>query len=425
MMEFFAEDVAAFSTNYVYEAYLEMSTYILEMQEMLEDERYILTEADEKGAVAKTKSLVSKKSLLGRLKEFIKKIIAMFQNNAHRLYRLYNKWLERAKQNLDNVNFQKLQVTMYSGYMEAEKKLDSAKSMVFRVDSYNFEKFQSASMDEFMKKPEISKYCDKTGSLANGCKNFFRYGKVSPNLSKVKMTGDTLKMAVAQAIDYCLNFQQTTKALKSLSANFELCMSTAENIVNKKAANEAKQEPVKSATGTQESVCLSLLEGYVIDFESCGLYDNIDISSDIIVEAEEKANTAPQVETGDTKNPADGGKAGEGNQKEKTNMETINDMSGTDAKTLMFLCRYLQTVYSSALTVAEERYNLYIKICKYVLKNTKFKYDDGLETGDLVDKDKAEKAQKESNTVRGKVTNAVKSTAKGAAANIKSKFTKK
>ena len=143
------------------------------------------------------------------------------------------------------------------------------------------------------------------------------------------------------------------------------------------------------------------------------------------VEAEEKASTAPQVETGDTKNPADGGKAGEGNQREKTNMETINDMSGTDAKTLMFLCRYLQTVYSSALTVAEERYNLYIKICKYALKNTKFKYDDGLETGDLVDKDKAEKAQKESNTVRGKVTNAVKSTAKGAAANIKSKFTKK
>ena len=91
----------------------------------------------------------------------------------------------------------------------------------------------------------------------------------------------------------------------------------------------------------------------------------------------------------------------------------------------MFLCRYLQTVYSSALTVAEERYNLYIKICKYALKNTKFKYDDGLETGDLVNKDKAEKAQKESNTVRGKVANAVKSTAKGAAANIKSKFTKK
>ena len=52
-MEFFAEDVAAISTNYVYEAYLEMSTYILEMQEMLEDERYILTEANEKEAVAK------------------------------------------------------------------------------------------------------------------------------------------------------------------------------------------------------------------------------------------------------------------------------------------------------------------------------------------------------------------------------------
>ena len=105
-MEFFAEDVAVFSTNYVYEAYLEMSTYILEMQEMLEDERYILTEAKDKEAVAKTKSLVSRKSLLGRLKEFIKKIVAMFQNNAHRLYRLYNKWLERAKQNLDNINFQ-------------------------------------------------------------------------------------------------------------------------------------------------------------------------------------------------------------------------------------------------------------------------------------------------------------------------------
>ena len=415
-MEFFAEDVAAFSTNYVYEAYLEMSTYILEMQEMLEDERYILTEAKDKEAAVKTKSLVSRKSLLGRLKEFIKKIIAMFQNNAHRLYRLYNKWLERAKQNLDNVNFQKLQVTMYSGYMEAEKKLDSAKSMVFRVDSYNFEKLQSASMDEFMKRPEVAKYCDKTGSLANGCKNFFRYGKVDPTLSKVKMTGDTLKMTVARAIDYCLNFQKTTGALKGLSANFELCMSTAENIVNKKSANEAKQEPVQSATGTQESVCLSLLEGYVIDFESCSLYDNIDISSDIIVEAEEKASTAPQVETGETKNPADGGKAGEGNPKEKDNMETINDMSGTDAKTLMFLCRYLQTVYSSALTVAEERYNLYIKICKYALKNSKFKYDDGLETGDLVDKDKAEKAQKET-TLKGKVSSKMD--------DIKSKFTKK
>ena len=59
---------------------------------------------------------------------------------------------------------------------------------------------------------------------------------------------------------------------------------------------------------------------------------------------------------------------------EQENEETVNSLDQAQTQTLTFLCKYLQIVFASALTVAEERYSTYIKLIRYALSKSKFKY---------------------------------------------------
>ena len=94
----------------LYEALLDMESITEEMLECMDLEMEILEEASAKDAAAKlkTKSLVSNKSLLGRLMAFIKRIIAAAKGASAKFYKLYNKWLQKAKENIDSVNFENL-----------------------------------------------------------------------------------------------------------------------------------------------------------------------------------------------------------------------------------------------------------------------------------------------------------------------------
>lgn len=387
----------------LYEALLDMESITEEMLECMDLEMEILEEASGKDIAAKlkTKSLVSNKSLLGRLMAFIKRIIAAAKGASAKFYKLYNKWLQKVKQNIDSVNFQNLAITLDKNYIISEDKIKSARNFILKVDKFTLDKLACKTMDEFIKKPQLNKYVDANGSLAGGCKNYFRYGSAKPRLTNVKITGQQLKEVISGCIAYCLDYETTLNSLNGLSINIQNIMKTAESVAKR---NEKINSSMNNNNTTQESF-FSELEETFINLEAYSPFSINKNWNDILIEAELNANQnnnrtntqqdtgKPNVTTGDDEakkaNPS-----GTYKTQEQENDETVNSLDQAQTQTLTFLCKYLQIVFASALTVAEERYSIYIKLIRYALSKSKFKYETfATQKGeeDIIDKDQNKK----------------------------------
>lgn len=387
----------------LYEALLDMESITEEMLECMDLEMEILEEASGKDIAAKlkTKSLVSNKSLLGRLMAFIKRIIAAAKGASAKFYKLYNKWLQKVKQNIDSVNFQNLAITLDKNYIISEDKIKSARNFILKVDKFTLDKLACKTMDEFIKKPQLNKYVDANGSLAGGCKNYFRYGSAKPRLTNVKITGQQLKEVISGCIAYCLDYETTLNSLNGLSINIQNIMKTAESVAKR---NEKINSSMNNNNTTQESF-FSELEETFINLEAYLPFSINKNWNDILIEAELNANQnnnrtntqqdtgKPNVTTGDDEakkaNPS-----GTYKTQEQENDETVNSLDQAQTQTLTFLCKYLQIVFASALTVAEERYSIYIKLIRYALSKSKFKYETfATQKGeeDIIDKDQNKK----------------------------------
>ena len=394
----------------LYEALLDMESITEEMLECMDLEMEILEEASAKDAAAKlkTKSLVSNKSLLGRLMAFIKRIIAAAKGASAKFYKLYNKWLQKAKENIDSVNFENLAVTLDKNYIASEDKIKSARNFILKVDKFTLDKLACKTMDEFIKKPQLNKYVDANGSLAGGCKNYFRYGSAKPRLTNVKITGQQLKEVITGCIAYCLDYETTLNSLNGLSINVQNIMKTAESVANRneKINNSMNNNNNNNNTnGTTQESFFSELEETFINLEAYSPFSINKNWNDILIEAELNANQnnnqnntqqdtgKPNVTTGDDEakkaNPS-----GTYKTQEQENEETVNSLDQAQTQTLTFLCKYLQIVFASALTVAEERYSTYIKLIRYALSKSKFKYEtNATQKGeqDIIDKDQNKK----------------------------------
>lgn len=396
-------------TEVMYESLLSLTDIHEDLYNRMYEEKEILTEANEDASQqpkAKMKSLVSSKSLLGRLRDFIKKVWEAFKGNSAKFHKLYNRWLTKIKANIDTVNFNNLSVTLDENYMGSEEKIKAARNHIIKVNAVEMDKIKAQTMDEFTKTPMVAKYIDENGSLAGGMKNLFRYGSAKPNLRNKKYTGDALKQIAQQAIDFCLSYETVVSSLNNLSTNIQNVMKSAESIANREE---------------------STTESYFVIDESIKKFNNLNIHNcpkismvDILREAEENndknASTAPKMSTGEVKD--DNGQPGDVKTNDEENNEAVNNMNKSQAKTLTFVCQYMQILFASALTVSEERYNLYIKMLKYAFGKSKFKYEtDATRNGeqDIVDKD-ANNATDDRKNVRGKVQQAKD--------NIKNKFTR-
>ena len=258
-------------------------------------------------------------------------------------------------------------------------------------------------MDEFIKKPQLNKYVDANGSLAGGCKNYFRYGSAKPRLTNVKITGQQLKEVITGCIAYCLDYETTLNSLNGLSINVQNIMKTAESVANR---NEKINSSMNNNTnGTTQESFFSELEETFINLEAYSPFSINKNWNDILIEAELNANQnnnqnntqqdtgKPNVTTGDDEakkaNPS-----GTYKTQEQENEETVNSLDQAQTQTLTFLCKYLQIVFASALTVAEERYSTYIKLIRYALSKSKFKYEtNATQKGeqDIIDKDQNKK----------------------------------
>lgn len=349
----------------------------------------------------------SRINVINIIQKYFDKVIEMFQIFINKYGRKHSRFLANVEKQYNNVNYYKTYISVDKYYMSAESELKKVRSNPFfrSLTNPNFlndanlsnllskDKDGVLSMDDFLNSNICSKYVSKSGSLAEGIKNVFRYGNVDHEQQLVKMSGGELEQICHQCVAYCKGYKSLIRDLKAMKSVASRAMSVMED----------KLETM------QESMTIydySLLEETIFantDLNYCTWVTELAGPNDPNKQRQQqeqrqeaKENT-PHIGTDNQQDP---NKSEKEMRKERTMQDKQNVQQTAQSaeeernkgrmQLLKFCAQALQIYVSAALTVAEERYLNYIKVLAHVFKGANMFADEGKDGKDMISRTKKE-----------------------------------
>lgn len=336
--------------------------------------------------------------MLNKVRQFIKGVFEKFINTVNKLLVENTKWLDNKMRNIDKIDFTKLKVGLDPNYIKAEDLVVQAiNDPMFKTltnpnisdEQYIKSRFnidinaEDFSVETFVKSSVFKNYVDQEGSLSNGCKNRFRYGSPVYGASKNSAySGDALKDLVNHGYQYCINYGELAKKIKSLVSFTDKSLTTIsrkinaedklssqrDNINNVQNGSKSSSQPINSS-GTVGPIPTKESYFYIED----ALFENTILGEISGVEKIlENVELGDEVGKGGSKPGQDKPKQANsdnnvsGNRQDKREMKSVvKNSTGNVLKLLKYVTQSLQIFITAALTVAEERYFQYLKIIKY------------------------------------------------------------
>lgn len=310
-----------------------------------------------------------KRGKYGRLKiinsiiHTLKKILDMFRAKASDMMGRSNNFLN--KLDVNRLNYSKIELNLDIYYFKSQELISNfTNSNIFRnltnKNSYNpdwikrtfgVEQGESITMEKIIKHPMFKDFVADSGSLSEGCKSYFRFGLPKYEQRTKQLSISQIKYVVDKAHSYCKRYT---------------------NIVNDLSnANKRVQDTLKSLERT--SSVNESVEWY--EDESLSCFNTLLFEND--------------VEKNTMKN--------EGNPNLKEGVPK-NDNS-IETQFIKNSSQILQVMLTSAMTIAEERFNTYMNILKYCSTKSYGKS----EAGDVIDSSKRSKTgeyDKETGTIK-------------------------
>lgn len=395
-------------SNYLLESVLsmiEMENLILEAY-LSEDELFdVALEAD----MVTRNQKRSRINMINIIQKYFDKVIEMFQNFVTKYGMKHSRFLKKVESQYGNVNYYKTFISVDTNYMAAEAELRKMRTNPFfrTLTNPNFlndtnlanllskDKDGVLSMDDFLNSSICSKYVSRSGSLAEGIKNVFRYGNVDHEQKLVKVSGGDLEQICHQCVDYCKGYKSLVRDLKSMKSVASRAMSIMEDKL------ETMQESVlpsdyslleeTSFANTDLNYC-----SWVMELTGPTHEDPAKARQQQQQREEAKANN-PRVETQTQQDPnkTENQMRRERTQQDKQNVQQTAQTAEEERnkgrmQLLKFCAQALQIYVSSALTVAEERYLNYIKVLSHVFKGANMFADEGKDGKDMVSRTKKE-----------------------------------
>lgn len=368
-----------------YEIMDESSVYMDGFIDMYNIEHQMFTSVMEAGNDASPKVDLKvgkgKGHFITKIVQAFHRILQLFMTNSKKLRKKYRKWVVEASKHIDSVDFSKLQVNVDPAYIEGEKTLHAIsstpaikrltdKGMYTEANRKRFFRSRTGAdmtnMETFLRTDIFKELMGPSGSLGEGSKSYFRYGDASITKQKPKTyTGEPLRQVVRKCADYCIGYDKLTDDLNRVK---NLCANTIKAVADR---NEALSESY-----------IYLEESFIKDTELTLLYPMLEAEAN----SDEKSSK-PEVETGgnsSNNNTTSNTQQNKQQDRDTASMKSnVASSSKDELKFIKFSAQALQTILTSALTVAEERYVTYIKILRYALKD-KYKFesiknDDGSE----------------------------------------------
>lgn len=307
---------------------------------------------------------------LTKIVQAFHRIMQLFMTNAKKLRKKYNGWLVKASKQLDSIDYSKLQVNIDLNYMSAESNLrDITRNQSIRrltdrglYTEAGRKRFRSSTptrdmtnFETFLRTDIFRNMIDSSGSLGEGAKSFFRYGRADIKTQKPKaITGDKLRTVVQQCSNYCLRYDKLTEDLKKVK---ELAAKTIEEVAQR---NQTVSESY-----------IYLEESFIKDTELTLLFPMLEAEMD--KKDDHDKSPKPNVETGSNTNSNNSNSQKPNQPKEDVGTEKMKNnvasSSKEELKFIKFSAQALQIILTSALTIAEERYVTYIKILRYAVRD--------------------------------------------------------
>lgn len=397
------------STDYINYDPDYLKVYLYEYLIMLESDKDIVEEAFGKGVKTFVNNqrdeinkkfvkgtLVTKKSIVGYFLQLIQKIIGLFKDKMNKFYKHYNSWLTKASQHINDVNFDNLTIKADRIYIfgnQADKaflsKMSNRDPMSY-ADKLN--NFKGTLNQDYLKVTGLSKYVDDNGSLAGGLKNCMRYqGKVKGGVPET-FSGTDLRKVTELAIDYCLKYEERLKYVQAYSNRVKSKLKALESRITQEGFIDT--DSYYSLIGecyidSEGNVNIqdTLLEADMYsksDTSSGNKADTPKSSTSSTSSSSKSSSAAPKVEVGASSTDGKGDGTRSETLKGKDTDETFENIDTQSAKILRAEATFQQILIGAFLTVSEERYNTYIKICKYVFSKSNYKFKEAdIERTDL------------------------------------------
>lgn len=406
---------------YLTEALLNSQTTFNNIMETLMNEEEFMEVSLEADMVGGNKTTVGSKlktglynKTIGSIKvvdlmiSFFSKMYDMLLDFINKYGRMNDLFLRKVKMNLNEANYAKLTITLDDKYLKSENLVRQIRNSEFfrRVTNPNLlsdqtvqrllqqEKDGVVSMQDFLNSDICKQFLSEDGSLANGTKNFFRYGEAKHMQRKIAISGEQLGQACTQMYNFCDNYKTMGQELKAISAVATRAVKMMEQKLNQKNPTYGQQEQA-----TTESVlnCFSLLENCFFDETELRLCKDFPLlEADMRAEQQAQPNNR-QVNNNNAQNGSAPPNVSTGQaikqqkQADIKNVEMTRDaaISKTQVQMLRYIAQALQIYVSGAMTIAQERYLTYMRVLTYCFKGDSKKASvKGAKKGDMVSDEK-------------------------------------
>lgn len=305
---------------------------------------------------AKPQSSDTKRNLMQKFIDFIKRMFSTFSEKMKRLANNNDVWLKNNAESLTSRNYSGVTIEMIpfwnidiaAASNEVKRVYDTMSRIV--AGGPNSDKYKDIDV---MKRELFRRFLDEETSLTNGSKNYFRCGKSTNAAAKpVSVSGTQLQTHVVRDfIPYCQNYNRTTRsAIDALVKD----ATTKLNVINNKA----------------KSVTESYLDNTIFLKEDLAF-----TSALFVMEAEgDEKPSATKVEVIDA-----GGKSSNTNSSNSSqtsdSQKSSNSGGGSSSSSELSVMRnYAQctnVLMMSALTASEERYIAYINALRQLVAKPK------------------------------------------------------
>lgn len=320
------------------------------MREMNNEHQYIM-ECYETGILLEADTVTNKTekiSLWERIKNFFKKIFSVFTSKSKNLVASNEEFLTKNKNKLmtKDTTEMTLEVVNYKSQDFLIRKVNEVLGEINPlIQNYN----KPVEELEQSLKEIIDKYSDEEGSTANGLKMLLRTGNPKGKLTYTTFTGAQMKPKITEYIEYCSSYtDQVNRANK--------CRTQAENIMK---VTDQRLNEKEAQNKVNESVFLMLENCYNTDLVGLNILTEAESGDEVkptggsvtTSNAENKDNSNTDTNSGDNQ---------DGEEKETKSMSAYRKFYND-------LFNFMQVLISSALTIIEEKYHVFIGKLKQIL----------------------------------------------------------
>lgn len=313
----------------------------LELMRQMNNEHQYIMECYETGVLleADTSTETKKISLWERIKNFFKKIFGFFTDKAKNLIASNEKFITENKEKLlsKNCTGMRLEVVNYKSQDYLVRKVNEVLNEL-NILIKSHEKPVEELKQELDKIK--AKYMDNEESLANGLKMLLRIGNPKGKLAYSVFEGSAINTKITEYIEYCSSY-------KDQVARINRCRTSAENACRQ--MDQTLNEKENRSEGTKESVFLIL--------ENCYSSDLLGFS--MVTEAEEQKDDEVKP-TGGSVTTSNAEEAENDTEKETKSMAGYRTFYNE-------LFNVMQVLITSAATISEEKYHVFISKLKQIL----------------------------------------------------------